>query len=172
MQESSVGSQQKAVGRTLDTRLQGARLDARCLLLTAYCLLVTPGCVYRSLTIRTEPPGAMVYVNDSLKGPSPVTYDFTWYGWHRVMVRKEDYERVEDRKLIRCPIYLWIPLDLAMELVPLRIKDARTWSYTLKPVTIPPVPQPPPITERSSAPAPSPEPSAPPLPESTDATTR
>ena len=93
----------------------------------------------------------MVYVNDSLKGPSPVTYDFTWYGWHRVMVRKEGYERVEDRRLIRCPIYLWIPLDLVMELVPLRIKDARTWSYTLRPSASLPTPVPP-----STTPAPAP----------------
>ena len=105
---------------------------------------MTTGCVRRALTIRTDPPGALVYVNDELKGKSPVTYDFVWYGWHRVMIRKEGYERVEDRKQLRAPRYLWIPLDLAMELLPFPIRDTRTWDYTLAPAAVPAAPTPPP----------------------------
>ena len=107
-----------------------------------YGLLLT-GCVTRALTIKTEPPGALVYVNDQLKGNSPVTYDFEWYGWHRVMLRKEGYQRLDDRKQLRSPIYLWIPFDLMAELLPLRIRDARTWSYTLTPAPALPTPAPP-----------------------------
>src|SRR3989338_3523892 len=116
-------------------------------------LLCASGCVRRSLTIRTDPQGASVYVNDQLKGESPVTYDFVWYGWHRVMVRKEGFERVEDRKLLSSPVYLWMPFDLAMELLPFPIRDARTWSYTLSPAAIPATPTPPQtfITEPSDA---------------------
>lgn len=106
--------------------------------------MVLNGCVTRSLTIRTEPAGAMVYVNDVLKGKSPVSYDFEWYGWHRVMIRKEGYKRVDDRKMMRAPFYLWIPLDLAMELLPLRIRDARTWDYVMVPQEEA-IPQPPAI---------------------------
>ena len=118
-------------------------------LLTAYCLLLSAsllfssGCVYRSVTIRTEPPGAFVYVNDDLKGQSPVTYDFLWYGWHRVMVRKEGFERVEDRKHVNAPFYLWIPFDFFLELVPFKVRDDRTWTYTLTPSTALPNPTPP-----------------------------
>ena len=110
-----------------------------CVLLVACC----SGCIYRSLTIRTEPPGALVYVNDDLKGVSPVTYDFLWYGWHRVILRKEGYERVEDRRLLRAPIHLWIPFDLAMELLPFPVRDRRTWAYALTPAAAPPTPVPP-----------------------------
>ena len=120
-------------------KTQGTILSC-CLLLVACC----SGCVRRSLTIRTDPPGALVYVNDELKGKSPVTYDFVWYGWHRVMVRKEGYERVEDRKQLRAPVYLWIPLDLAMELLPFPIRDTRTWEYKLSPAAAPAAPTPPP----------------------------
>ena len=112
-------------------------------LLSLVCSLLLTGCVYRSLTIRTEPPGALVYVNDALKGPSPVTYDFLWYGWHRVTLRKEGYERLEDRQLLRAPLSLWIPFDLAMELLPFPVRDRRTWSYTLTPAATPPAPVPP-----------------------------
>ncbi len=104
---------------------------------------LTSGCVTRSLTIKTEPPGALVYVNDGIKGQSPVTYDFLWYGWHRIMIRKEGFERLDDRKEIRSPIYLWIPFDFFLELMPFRIHDARTWSYLLTPAPVMPTPEPP-----------------------------
>ena len=100
----------------------------------------------RSVTIRTDPPGAMVYLNDELKGQTPMTFDFMWYGSHRVMLRKDGFERVEDRQTIRSPIYLWIPFDLAMELLSVPIRDARTWSYTLTPTLTLPAPVPP-VTE-------------------------
>ena len=125
-------------------------------------LLFLPGCVRRSLTIRTNPPGALVYVNDQLKGPSPVTYDFEWYGWHRVMVRKDGYERIEDRKILRSPAYLWIPFDLAMELLPFTIHDDRTWDYTLSPAAVLPAPVPPHTFTVPPAPARPQRPSAPP----------
>ena len=108
--------------------------------------------MHRSLTIRTEPPGATVYVNDQLKGESPITYDFLWYGWHRVTLRKEGFERVDDRRLLRAPGYLWIPFDLVMELLPFPIRDTRTWSYTLSPITELPTPRPPELIGATSEP--------------------
>jgi hypothetical protein len=107
-------------------------------------LMLSAGCVRRSLTIRTDPPGALVYVNDAFKGQTPVTYDFEWYGWHRVMVRKEGFERIEDRKLLRSPVHLWIPFDLVMELMPFTIRDDRTWDYALAQAKVPQPPTPPP----------------------------
>ena len=126
------------------------KLQLTSLLLTS--LLLTSGCVTRSLTIQTNPAGALVYFNDELKGPSPVTYDFMWYGWHRVMLRKDGFERVEDRKLLSAPFHLWIPFDLVMELLPTRIRDTRTWSYTLSPMQQLPTPVPPPLTGSRKAP--------------------
>jgi hypothetical protein len=75
-----------------------------------------------------------------------VTYDFMWYGWHRVMLRKEGFERIEDRKLLRTPAYLWIPFDLVTELLPIPIRDVRVWSYELQPTVILPTPVPPDMT--------------------------
>jgi len=112
------------------------------------------------LTIQSEPAGALVYVNDALKGPTPLTYDFMWYGWHRVTLRKEGFERLDDRKELRAPVYLWIPFDLVMELLPFPIRDERTWSFTLTPaaseisplpVEVPPEP-PEPSPEQGAAP--------------------
>jgi len=108
--------------------------------------MLLAGCVRRSLTIRSDPPGALAYLNDTLIGPTPVTFDFQWYGWHRVTLRKEGYERVNDRQQLRAPIYLWIPLDLVMELLPVPVRDARELSYALTPMpqeTVPISPPPP-----------------------------
>ena len=108
------------------------------------CLtLVTTGCVHRALTIRTDPPGAQVYLNDKLVGVSPTTLDFEWYGWYRVILRKDGYARLDDHKLLRAPIYLWIPFDLLAELMPFTVRDTRTWSYTLIPSVDLPMPVPP-----------------------------
>ena len=126
------------------SNMQHATCNRSFLLLVACCLLLSlTGCVTRSLTIKSEPPGAKVYVNDQLKGETPMTYDFEWYGWHRVILRKDGYQRLDDRRNLRAPPHLWIPLDLAMELLPLRIRDNRTWSYTLVPEPVLPTPQPP-----------------------------
>ena len=130
-------------------------------LLIITCLALT-GCIHRSLTIRTDPPGALVYVNDQLKGESPVTYDFTWYGWHRVLLRKEGYERLEDRQELRAPPHLWIPFDLVMELWPFPVRDERTWTYTLKAAAAPLAPTPPsPIPPAAQPPEPSTPPQEP-----------
>lgn len=112
-----------------------------CLLLAS--LLLTTGCVHRQLTIRSEPAGATVMVNEQPLGMTPHAYDFLWYGWHRVRLQKEGYEQREERLLLKAPPYLWIPLDLLAELAPFAIRDTREVSYTLKPIEVAPEPQPP-----------------------------
>ncbi len=127
-----------------------------CLVLSVCCLVLNTGCLSRSLTIKTNPPGARVYVNDELKGQSPVTYDFTWYGWHRVMIQKDGYRRVDDRKLLRAPLYLWIPFDLLMELAPFPVRDQRIWSYDLVSAPELPTPVPPELLNKPKTPKPKP----------------
>lgn len=121
------------------------------------CSLLISGCVTHSLTITSDPPGAKVYVNDALKGETPVEYDFEWYGSYRLTLRKDGYQRLDDRKRLRAPSYLWIPFDLVMELLPLRIRDRQTWSYTLAPTPVLPTPTPPP-TEPGTPPPSTTEP--------------
>ena len=106
-------------------------------------VLGTGGCVHRKLTVISTPPGAMLLMNDRRLGQTPYSYDFQWYGWHRLTLLKQGYERVEERLLIRCPWYLWIPMDVAMELLPLPIRHTKVLTYTLVPATPLPEPVPP-----------------------------
>jgi len=101
------------------------------------------GCVERSLTIRSEPAGAQVWVNDELLGTTPHTYDFRWYGWYRVTLTKSGYAQLDDRRFLKAPLHLWIPVDLMMELLPWTIRDDRELSYSLSPYESLPEPEPP-----------------------------
>ncbi len=82
-------------------------------------------------------------MNDKRLGTTPYAYDFGWYGWHRLTLNKPGYERLDDHVQLLAPMYLWIPLDLVMELLPFPIRDMKTLSYTLTVKPKLPEPQPP-----------------------------
>jgi hypothetical protein len=93
-----------------------------------------PGCVERTLSIQTNPPGALVRLNG---GPqelrTPARHDFVWYGTYDIVIRKEGYQTIKTKAPVIAPIYEWIPLDLISELLPFHIKDSRTLKYELTP---------------------------------------
>jgi hypothetical protein len=132
MRQSAIGNRQSA-----------CRSVADCWLLIAGCCLLVTGCVRRQLTIRSEPPGATVMINDEVLGVTPHSYDFLWYGWHRISLTKDGYERLDDRVKLTAPPALWVPFDLAMELLPVTFRDDRQFSYQLAPLVPLPDPTPP-----------------------------
>ena len=94
-------------------------------------LMLSSGCVRRSLTVTSNPPGALVYLNGQEFGRTPVTRDFTWYGNYDVTLRKEGYETLKTNGKVIAPWWQWVPFDLAAEMLPLH--DKRKLSYRLKP---------------------------------------
>jgi hypothetical protein len=102
-------------------------------------LLVGVGCVQRTLTVESDPPGALVMMNDQEIGRTPFTREFTWYGWYDIQLRKPGYETLSTRAKVIAPIWQWPPLDLFAELVPLHLKDKHHLTYTLKPASTQPV---------------------------------
>ena len=68
------------------------RLYASYLVVALAVLAGLTGCVRRTIRITTEPPHALVYLNDQEIGRSAVTTDFIWYGDYDVIVRKEGYK--------------------------------------------------------------------------------
>jgi hypothetical protein len=91
------------------------------------------GCVEHTMTIKTDPPGALVYLNDEEFGRSPVRRDFTWYGDYEVQVRKEGYDTLKTHQWVKAPWYLWVPFDLFMELQPFTIEDHHELTFKLQP---------------------------------------
>lgn len=94
------------------------------------------GCVRRTLTVTSDPPGSLVYLNDQEFGRTPVTRDFLWYGTYRVTLRQEGYETHKTTARIIAPWWQWPPIDLFAEIFPL--KDQRTLSYRLTAVSTQP----------------------------------
>ncbi|TFG50593.1 MAG: PEGA domain-containing protein, partial [Candidatus Brocadiia bacterium] len=63
------------------------------------------GCVERQLTIKTEPAGGLVLLNDEEIGESPVAVSFEWYGDYDIKIYKDGYETLKTHRLLKAPWY-------------------------------------------------------------------
>ena len=96
------------------------------LLTVAAVLVLSPGlgCVERTAKIQTQPPGALVIVNDEEVGVSPVKFSFLWYGDYDIILRKPGYQTLKTHYKLDAPWYQWPPIDLVAEtMVPVMIHD-------------------------------------------------
>jgi hypothetical protein len=102
--------------------------------------LAIGGCVERTARIETDPPGALVIVNDEEVGVSPAKFSFLWYGDYDIMVRKAGYKTLKTNQSIRAPWYQWPPMDVVAEvLIPTMIRDEHVLpTFALEPATPPP----------------------------------
>jgi hypothetical protein len=101
--------------------------------------LSASGCIRRRLNVRTNPPGALVYVDNQQIGTTPCSVDFTYYGTREIRLVKPGYETLTVNQPIPTPWYEYIPLDFVSEnLVPNKIRDNRTVTYDLAPQVIMP----------------------------------
>jgi hypothetical protein len=103
-------------------------LRAACLVGVALCLA---GCMDRRLTVTSDPPGALVWLNDTEIGRTPVQTRFTWYGRYDVQLRLEGYETIITSRRARMPLYEIPPLDLPASALP--IPREVHWHFELAP---------------------------------------
>ena len=102
-------------------------------------ILIAPGCVERRLTIRTNPPGALCYVDDHWVGITPVSTSFIYYGNRKIRLVKDGYETLTVIEPIWPPYYEIPPLDFVSEtLVIGKLRDQRNLDYQLRPQTMVP----------------------------------
>jgi hypothetical protein len=93
------------------------------------------GCVTRRYVINSDPPGAMVYRNGQPIGATPVEEYFIYYGKYHFTLVKEGYEPLEVDQPISTPWYQIPGVDFISDhLVPFKIRDVRTFCYTLQPL--------------------------------------
>jgi hypothetical protein len=113
---------------------------ALCLTLVG-CMLL-PGCVRRRLMVRSNPPGAMVYVDNQPIGTTPCATDFVYYGTREIRLVKPGYETLSVNQSIPVPWFEIPPVDFVSEnVVPHKIQDYRTVTYNLVPQVIVPTEQ-------------------------------
>ncbi|MCG2683437.1 MAG: PEGA domain-containing protein [Planctomycetales bacterium] len=100
------------------------------------------GCVHRRMTVRTNPPGALLYVDDYEIGTTPVSTSFTYYGKRKIRLVKDGYETLTVMQDIPSPWYEVPPLDFVAEnFVPGHIRDQRVLDYQLRPQAVVPTEQ-------------------------------
>jgi hypothetical protein len=110
---------------------------AVCLLLAA--IVVFPGCVRRRLNVRSNPPGALVYVDNQQIGTTPCSVDFIYYGTREIRLIKPGYETLTVNQPIPTPWYEIPPIDFISEnLAPTKIRDNRTVTYNMAPQLVVP----------------------------------
>ncbi len=103
-------------------------------LLLIVLVAISSGCVRRRMTIRSNPPGALVYIDDHEIGTTPVSTYFTYYGTRKVKLIKDGFEPVTTLETIRPPWYELPPLDFISEnIVGRELRDERVLEFQLQP---------------------------------------
>lgn len=101
--------------------------------------LAETGCVQRRMTIRSNPSGALVYVDDYEIGTTPVSTDYTYYGTRKIRLVKDGYETLTVYQPMPTPWYEWCGVDFFSENIwPGKIRDERAFDYQMTPMlTVP-----------------------------------
>jgi hypothetical protein len=93
------------------------------------------GCVQRSMTIKSDPPQALVYLEGQETGQTPCTVSFVHYGVRDITLSKKGYETKKVLEKISPPWYQIVPIDFFFEtLWPFTMKDEHVLTYKLEPV--------------------------------------
>jgi hypothetical protein len=103
------------------------------ILMPSLALLALTGCVERRISIETDPPGAIVWVNDREAGRTPVSVSFTHEGTYDLRIEKEGYEPLVTPATTDGPIWDTVPLDFFAEILPVRARNETRWMFTLAP---------------------------------------
>ncbi len=80
-------------------------------------LLLASGCVERRLLVRSDPPGAAIYVDGAYLGEAPVELPFDTYGTRTVLARRPGYTPVRRLVALDPPWYQYFPFDLVTDLL-------------------------------------------------------
>jgi len=91
------------------------------------------GCVERTISITSEPTGALVMLNDEEVGRTPLQVPFTWYGTYDVRLERDGYHPKWTTADAKAPWWETPGIDLVAEAIP----DAQSrinWHFTLDPL--------------------------------------
>jgi hypothetical protein len=110
-------------------------LGRRVVLVTAVAgLSCLTGCVERRYTIRSNPPGALVVVNDEEIGATPVSAPFTYYGDRKITLMHEGYLTRTVIQPIKAPWYdNYLTEFFTENLIPYTFRDEREFTYDMAP---------------------------------------
>ena len=95
--------------------------------------LASGGCVERFITVKSDPPGAAVTLDDVQVGVTPVDIPFVWYGKRILGVDHPGYVPVREVIALNPPWWQFIPLDFITDvLLPFTFTDRAEFSFPLE----------------------------------------
>ncbi|MEM7622614.1 MAG: PEGA domain-containing protein [Planctomycetota bacterium] len=89
----------------------------------------------RGLLITSDPPGALVHLNDVELGPTPVRTGFKYYGVYDVRLSLDGYEPLWTPREAKSPWYETPGIDAAALVLPIDLNNEIAWNFVLTPVT-------------------------------------
>lgn len=94
--------------------------------------LLLPGCVTRTLTIESEPPGALVVLDGEHVGFTPYSETFLSYGVRRLELRHPGHVRLVTELDVWRPWWQYFPISMVAELLwPFPVHDQRRFAFEL-----------------------------------------
>jgi hypothetical protein len=93
--------------------------------------LATAGCVQRTISITSQPAGALVYLNDDEMGRTPLRVPFTFYGTYDVRLEREGYQPLWVKQKATPPLWEYPGPDLFAEAIP-GAKVELKWHFDLE----------------------------------------
>ena len=103
------------------------------LLAAAILILASAGCVRRTISITSTPPGALVWINDREVGRTPLDVEFVHDGVYDVRLVADGYEPLVTSGRTAPPLWDLPPFDLGAELAPATLERRVSWHYELEP---------------------------------------
>lgn len=126
--------QRKAAGKFAESRLRLLALLVAC----ATCCSQS-GCVFRRMTVRSDPPGALVVVDGEEMGYTPCSFDFLYYGTREITLMMPGYETLTTMQKVPAPWYQYPGIEfIADNFSPAKITNRHEFFYTLQPQVIVP----------------------------------
>ena len=98
----------------------------------AASLCALSACNQRTLEITSEPPGALVKLNDIEVGRTPLQVNFKYYGVYDVRLALEGYENLATSAEAVAPWYEYPGPDLATAATSTNVR--RGWNFILVPL--------------------------------------
>ena len=99
----------------------------------AACSVALGGCVERRLFIDTDPPGALVWLNDAQLGRTPVDVRIVHDGTYDLRIEKEGFEPVVTGAKVQGPLLDVVPLYLVVEVLPTDVRYETRFKLSLRP---------------------------------------
>lgn len=92
------------------------------------------GCMHRRMTLRTNPPGALVVMDGKEVGYTPFTADFTYYGTRELQFMSPGFETLTVMQPFKTPWYQVPPFDFVSDnFLPFKLTNRHEFQYQLQP---------------------------------------